>query len=91
MHLLPNLIMHYLYIVIVLIRVSIAEEKYHDPKAGWGGKGLFGFHFQITVHHQKKSGQDLKQDRILRAGTDAEATEGCCFLACSLQIAQPVS
>jgi hypothetical protein len=28
------------------------------PKAIWGGKDLFGFHFHITVHHQKKSRQE---------------------------------
>jgi hypothetical protein len=41
------------------------------------GKGLFGLHFHITVHHQRKSG--------LSDRTDAEAMEGCCSLACSIQ------
>jgi hypothetical protein len=35
-----------------------------------GEKGLFGLHFHIAVHHQGKSGQELKQDRILEAGAD---------------------
>jgi hypothetical protein len=52
-------------------------------KATWGGKGLFSSHFHITVHHQRKSGQELKQDRNLEAGADAEALERCCLLACS--------
>ena len=46
-------------------------------KATWGGKGLFGLHFHITVHHQRKSGQELKQDRNLETGADAESVEGC--------------
>jgi hypothetical protein len=28
-----------------------------------GGKGLFGLHFHIAVHHQRKSGLELKQGR----------------------------
>ena len=51
-----------------------------QPKAGWGGQGLFRFHFHITVHHERKSGQELKQGRTLEAGADAEAMEGCCLL-----------
>jgi hypothetical protein len=52
----------------------------HNQKASWGGKGLFGsFHFQIRVHHWKKSEQDLKQG--WSSGADAEAMEGCCMLA----------
>ena len=34
----------------VLVRVSIAAAKYHG-QASWVGKGLFGLHFSITVHH----------------------------------------
>jgi len=40
-----------------------------------GVKDLFSLHFHITVHHQRKSGQELKQDRSLEAGVDAEAME----------------
>jgi len=36
---------------------------HHDQKASWGGKGLFSLHFHIAVHHQRKSGQELKQVR----------------------------
>jgi hypothetical protein len=37
--------------------------KHHDQEASWGGKGLFGLHFHIAVHHQRKSGLQLKQVR----------------------------
>jgi hypothetical protein len=40
------------------------------------GKGLFGLHFHITAHHQRKSGQELKHGRNLEAGTDAEVVKG---------------
>ena len=43
---------------------------------------LFGLHFHIIVCQWRKSGQELKQDRNLEAGTDAEAMEGRCLLAC---------
>lgn len=33
----------------------------------------FILYFQVTVHHWGKSGQELKQDRNLEAGTEAEA------------------
>jgi hypothetical protein len=35
-----------------------------------------------TIHHQRKSGQELKQAKNLEAGTNTEAMEECCFLAC---------
>ena len=41
-------------------------------KATWKGKGL---HFCIVVHHQRRSGQELRQGRNLEAGADAEAME----------------
>ena len=59
----------------VLDRISIAVMKHHDQKASWGGKGLFDLLFHITVHHRRKSGQELKQGRILEVGADAEAVE----------------
>jgi hypothetical protein len=37
--------------------------KHHDQEASWGGKGLFCLHFHIAVHHQRKSGLELKQVR----------------------------
>jgi hypothetical protein len=36
-------------------------HKHHDQEASWGGKGLFGLHFHAAVHHQRKSGLELKQ------------------------------
>jgi hypothetical protein len=59
-------------------------------KATWGGMGLFGLHLHITVYYQRKPGKKLKQDGNLEAGADAEASEVCCFLACSPWFAQPV-
>jgi hypothetical protein len=47
-------------------------------KTSWGGKGLFSLHFHIAVHHQRQSGQELKQGKNLEARADAEALEGCC-------------
>ena len=70
-------------------RVSTAAKKHHDQKASWGEKGLFGLYFHSTVHHRRKSGQELTQGRILEAGADGEAMEGCCFLASSSWLAQP--
>ena len=57
----------------VLVRVSIAVIKHHDPKPSWGGKDLFGLHFQIIVHHWRKSEQELKQGSNLDVGVDPEA------------------
>jgi hypothetical protein len=37
--------------------------KHHDQEASWGGKGLFSLHFHTAVHHQRKSGLELKQAR----------------------------
>ena len=34
--------------------------KHHDQEASWGGKGLFSFHFHTAVHHQRKSGLEVK-------------------------------
>jgi hypothetical protein len=41
--------------------ISIVATKHHDQKRSWGGKGLFGLHFQITIHQWRKSEQELKQ------------------------------
>jgi hypothetical protein len=37
--------------------------KHHDQEASWGEKDFFSLYFYIVVHHQRKSGQEL------RAGT----------------------
>jgi hypothetical protein len=52
--------------------------KHYNQEASWGGKGLFSLHFHIAVHHQRKSGLELKGQE---AGADAEAIEGCFLLA----------
>ena len=54
-----------------------------------GSKG-FIFFLQFVLHHPGKSGEELKQGQNLEVGTDAEAMEGRCLLACSLWLAQPV-
>ena len=50
-----------------------------DHESSVGEKGLFGLHFHITVHYGRKSGQELKQGRILEAGADTEAMECAAF------------
>ena len=40
--------------------------------ASWGRMGLFSLHFNIDVHHQRKSGQEVK--------------EGCCLLSSLLSL-----
>ena len=42
---------NYLGFNLILFMVSIAAIKHHDQRANWGGKGLLGSHFSITVHH----------------------------------------
>jgi hypothetical protein len=69
------------------LRVTIAMMKHHDQKYV-GEERVYGLHFYITVHHQRRSGQKLKQSRILEAGADSEASEGCCLLPCSSWLAQ---
>jgi hypothetical protein len=58
----------------VLLRVSVAAMRHYD-QSNSGRKGLIS-HFHITVHHQRKSGQELKQARNPETGADAEAMEG---------------
>lgn len=53
------------------VRVTIAVVT----KATREGKGLFGSYFHITVHHQRKLGRELKQDRDLEAGADVEVVK----------------
>lgn len=52
-------------------------------KKSWGGEGLFGLYVLITVHHEGKVGQEVKNGRNLEAGAEAKTMEGCCLLACS--------
>jgi hypothetical protein len=46
----PMLIPFYMFVILCL-RVSIIAMKHQDQRASWGGKGLFGLSFHITVHH----------------------------------------
>jgi hypothetical protein len=38
-------------------------HRHHDQEASWEGQNLFSLHFHIAVHHQRKSGLELKQVR----------------------------
>jgi hypothetical protein len=62
--------------------------KHHDQEASWGKKNLFSLQFHITVHHQRKSEQELTQGKSLEAGVDAVAMKECCSLACFPWLAQ---
>jgi hypothetical protein len=62
--------------------------KLHDQEVSWGGKDLFSLYFHIAVHHQRKSGLELKQVRNLKAGYDVDAMEECCLLDCIPRLAQ---
>ena len=42
----------------------ISWIKHYNQEASWGGKGLFNLNFQIVVHHQRRSGLELKKMRI---------------------------
>ena len=55
----------------------------------WGRKGLFSLHFNIAVHHQTKSGQELTKSRNIEAGVDAEAIKECSLLSYRTQKYQP--
>ena len=63
--------------LLFLVSVTIAVMRHQNQS--WREKGLFGLLFHITVHHGRKSGQELKQGRHLEAGADAEAMEGAAY------------
>jgi hypothetical protein len=46
-------------------------------------KDLFALHFHISVHHWRKSEQELQAGSNLEAGADAEE---CYLLACSMRL-----
>lgn len=73
----------------VLVRVGTLIKPL--PEA-WGVKSLFGLHFLIIVHHQRKSRQGLKQGRDMGGGADGEdmerASSSLAPLACSPLLAQ---
>lgn len=58
------------------LRVSAAETKHDDQKAGWGGKGFLGIH--LADHSWNQT-----------AGADVEATEVCYCRPCFPWFAQP--
>ena len=64
-----------------LVLVSPTAMKHHDHKASWG---FLGLHFQIIIHHWRKSGKELNLGWNLEAGADAEAMEGATYCLASL-------
>jgi hypothetical protein len=48
---------------LLLVLGFLFLHKHHHQETSWGGKGLFGLHFRVAVHHQRKSGLELKQVR----------------------------
>jgi hypothetical protein len=65
-----------------LARVSIDSIKRHDEKAR--KERLIWFVLNITVHHHRKPGQELKQGRNIEAGAEVEAMVRCCLLTFSM-------
>ena len=59
----------------VLLRVPIAGMEHYDQS----NLALFGLHFHITVHHQRKSREELKEGRTLEAGADAETMRSAAY------------
>jgi hypothetical protein len=58
-----------------MIKKQVGEERVYLP------------HTSISVHHWRKSGQELGPGWDLE---NAEAVEECCLLACFIWFAQPV-
>jgi hypothetical protein len=69
----------------VLGGVTIAVTKPHDQKTIWGGKGLFGLHFHIVVHHLKESGGNSS-----RAGTWRQELRQKPWRGAAYWLAQPM-
>jgi hypothetical protein len=55
------------------VRVSITVMKYNHQKSSLREGDIFGLCFPSTVHHGRRSGQELKQGRNLEKEADAEA------------------
>jgi hypothetical protein len=62
---------------------------HHDQNVSWGKRSLFDLYFYFAI--QRKSRQELRQDRNLEAGADTEAREWCCSLAYFPTLARPAS
>lgn len=61
-----------------LVRVTIVI-KHLSEKAIWGRKGLFHSNFHIPVYHQRHWGQELKQNKNMESGAEAEAMESAAY------------
>ena len=60
--------------------VSDTLMKHYDQNQVGGEKVyLFGLQFHMIIHHWRKSGQELKQDRNLKAGAEVEAMVGAAY------------
>ena len=68
------------------VRVTIAVMK-HLTKASWEERVYLTYTSPTIVHHSRKPGQKVKQERSLETGADAEAMEG--LLPCSPWLDQP--
>ena len=66
-------------LVDVVHNIAIGVIKNHDQR----NLGLFVLQLHINLHHQKKSGQELKQSREM-----SRSNGRCCLLACSSWVAQ---
>jgi hypothetical protein len=66
----------------VLVRITIAMMKHRDQKQV--GEVKVYVHFQITSTSLliTEGSQDRNSNKLLDAGAEAEAMEGCCLLAC---------
>ena len=69
-----------------LVQATIAVMKHHDHRAGCQERVYSAFTSQLII----KGSQDRNSNGTnLETGADAEAMEGCCFLACSSWLAHP--
>jgi hypothetical protein len=81
---LSMILLIYLHCILsgVLVCVSLAVMKHLAQKANGGGVFISLTHSSIII--KGSEGREFKQGWNLESGADAEATEGCCLLACSL-------
>ena len=77
----------HMYIYIHVVLGLLLQWWNTITKAIWRRKGLLGLCFHITVHHQRKSGQELKQGRSC-SRSEAEAVEGDYLQTCPQWLAQ---
>ena len=68
------------------VLVNVAGMKHQDQKKHREDT-VYITHHSIEQFTINLRGQELKL--TLETGADAEATEGCCLLACSSWLAQP--